>query len=140
MPDPSHTSRPVRKERVGISFDLIAYGFLMAGTSAAAARFAPQFTSLCYFTGIGGFCLGIILGMLELLGHRFPNMAALALSLMVFPALWLNIQAWRLLDAEQSRLRLAFAVTLLMVVISAGQLILYLIHNRRIRLTEEPTA
>lgn len=127
-PDQSQDSR---EGDVSTAFDLVAYGFLMAGMSAATVRFAPQFKELCYLTGIGGFSIGIVFGGLCLFGFQFPKLITSSQALITLVALWLHIKAWQLVPSERTEDRLAVAITLLMTLVSAGQFIVTIIRKSR---------
>ena len=107
-----------------MGFDLIAYGFMMAGLGVAAARFAPSLATWAFITGLCACGGGLLWGVPALFRRQYRKAAVLTLAIVSGLALWLHVGAWRLPEQEGTRDKLPIAVTGLMLFLSIGQTVL----------------
>lgn len=109
---------------MGTPFDLLAYGFLMAVSGLAAAKFAPDLNWLFLTAGGLGGGLGLFWGLWGLRQPRYPGWATLSLAIFSLLLGGLNVHAWQAWLTTESGVRLALMLTGLMLFFSIAQLVL----------------
>jgi hypothetical protein len=114
---------------MGMPFDFLAYGFLMAVLSVAAAKFAPGLSGWLLVAGGGGGLIGLFWGIWGSRRLRYPRWTALTLVVFALFLGWLNTVVWRTAAANGSESRLTGMLTGLMLFFSIAQLILLLREN-----------